>query len=103
MKDFQTRAKPQSKMIYSWFFLIILMLILGMFVRSAYASFTKKQTADIQKEKYQDERKTLQEKKESLERKIQNLKSDRGLEEELRKRFNVVKEGETLIRIIDEQ
>ncbi len=103
MKDFQTRAQTKSNILYSWFFLCILLIILGLFVKSAYASFIKKNTANIQQQKYQERFEDLSQKKENLEEKIQNLKSERGKEEEFRKRFNVVKEGETMIRIINEK
>jgi cell division protein FtsB len=103
MKDFQTRAQPKSKIMYSWLFIVFLAIILLMFARSAYFSFNKKQTADAQKEKYEQQLNDLEDKKTNLEDKIENLTSERGMEEELRKRFNVVKEGETMIRIIDKK
>ena len=77
--------------------------IFGLFVRSAYASFIKKRNADLQREQYQERFEALEEKKADLEAKIERLETDRGREDELRTRFNVVKEGETVIRIIEEE
>lgn len=101
MKDFRTRKKRKQPFYYSWFFLVVLVLVLGLFVKSAYASFVKKQAADIEKHKYEQKLNELIDKKEYLESKIQHLKTNRGKEEALRSRFNVTKEGETIIKIIE--
>ena len=45
----------------------------------------------------------FQSKKENLEEKIESLKTDRGIEAELRGRFNITKEGETMIRVIENE
>lgn len=101
MKDFRTRTESRRPFYHSWIFLTVLVMVLGLFVRSAYASFAKKKTADIQQEYYQEKVDDLEGKKNNLEEKIQNLKTERGREEEYRKRFNVVKEGEYMIRIVE--
>lgn len=101
MKDFKTRKSSKTPFYHSWFFIIVLGLVLGLFVKSAYASFNKKKTADLEKEKYQEKLIDLKNKKENLENKINHLKTERGIEEELRKRFNVTKEGEKIIKIIE--
>lgn len=103
MKDFRTRKSTVKPFYHSWFFLIVLVLVLGFFVKSAYASFTKKRNADIEKDKYELKLNNLQDKKLNLEQKIEHLKTDRGIEEELRKRFNVTKEGEQIIKIIEKK
>ncbi|MFT6361244.1 MAG: cell division protein FtsB [Candidatus Paceibacteria bacterium] len=74
-----------------------------LFIRSAYSSFQKKQHADLEREKYQQRLDTLKEKKTDLESKIEKLETDRGKEDEFRTRFNIAKEGETVIRIIEEE
>ncbi|MCI5051398.1 MAG: septum formation initiator family protein [Candidatus Pacebacteria bacterium] len=101
MKDYRTRKQRKNPFYHSWVFLFVLVLVLGLFVRSAYASFSKKRTADLEREKYQTRFDELVEKKELLEEKIEHLKTERGIEEELRKRFNVTKEGEKIIKIIE--
>ena len=103
MKDFRTRKSSKSPFHHSWFFLIIMVLVLGLFVKSAYASFSKKRTADLEKDKYEQKLNDLRETKNNLELKINHLKTERGKEEELRKRFDVTKEGEQIIKIIEEK
>ena len=102
MAGYQTRTSKRP-FYHSWFFLVLLAIIFGLFVRSAYASFIKKRNADLQREQYQERFEALEEKKADLEAKIERLETDRGREDELRTRFNVVKEGETVIRIIEEE
>jgi len=100
MSRHQTR-KEHRKFYHSWFFLLPLVFVLGLFVRGAYASFEKKQQASAEQEKYEQKVLDLEIKKKDLEEKIERLETERGKEEELRKRFNVVQEGETMIRIVE--
>ena len=93
----------QRPFYHSWFFLVPLALVFSLFVRSAYASFVKKQHADIERERYEEQLSDLERKKADLQAKIEHLETDRGLEDELRTRFDVVREGETVIRIIEEE
>ena len=102
MKAFHSSIEPKKQsFFYSWFFIAFLFFLLGVFIRSTYASFQKKKIAENEQLEYQAHLQDLSEKKENLENKIHILETDRGLEEEFRKRFNVVKEGETMIRIVD--
>lgn len=101
MKDYRTRTKKKSNILHSWFFILALGFLLGIFIKSTYATFNKKSQATIEKERYEQQLQKLESKKDNLVNKIENLKTDRGKEEEYRKRFNVVKEGETMIRIIE--
>jgi cell division protein FtsB len=102
MNDFRTRKNNTKPWTHSWAFLFVLVVILGFFARSAYESFAKKRNADRERIKYEERFNELVQKKKDLENRINNLKTDRGVEEELRKRFNIVKPGETLIRIIED-
>jgi cell division protein FtsB len=72
-------------------------------LKSAYSSFSKKRNTTLEKDKYELLLNNLEEKKLHLENKIEHLKTDRGIEEELRKRFNITREGEQIIKIIENQ
>ena len=97
------RTRKKRPFIYSWVFLIFLGFILGISLRAAFASFSKKKHADIERDKYELRKEDILEKKENLEGKIEALKTDRGIEAELRSRFNITKEGETMIRVIENE
>lgn len=49
------------------------------------------------------EKNELMERKEALSDKLGRLSSDSGMDEEIRRRFGVAKEGEKVIVIVDEQ
>ncbi len=102
MREIHSSVQPQKpSFFYSWLFIALLFFLLGVFARGTYASFLKKKTAEQEEYEFQKHLQDLQNKKENLEHKIQKLETDRGLEEEFRRRFNVVKEGETMIRIVE--
>ena len=102
MKDFQTRIKNKTRFIHSCFFLFILLVIFIFLVKSVYSSFSKRNRAETERLKYQEQLNELKNKKMDYKSKIESLKTNRGVEEELRNSFNVVKKGETMIRIIEE-
>mgnify|MGYP001473710519 CR=1 FL=1 len=102
MKDYRTRKTPKRNLLHSWIFILFLGFLLGVFIKSTYASFLKKNQAELEKERYSQRLEELEAKRHDLETKIENLNTERGREEEFRKRFNVVKEGETMIRIVEE-
>jgi len=45
----------------------------------------------------------LEERKEALERNIETLSTDRGVEQEIRNKFEVSKEGERVIVLVDKK
>ena len=95
-------TRPKSRAIHSWYVLVPLAIIFGLFAKGAYTSFVKKRQADIEKDRYQERLDDLEATRTDLEAKIDKLETQRGREDEFRSRYNVVKEGETMIRIIDE-
>jgi len=101
MNEFRTRIESPGSFMYSWFSLAILCIILILSVRGTYTSFAKKHTSSLEEKKFEKKLSELKDKKKKLELKINSLKTDRGLEEELRGRYNVIREGETLIRVIE--
>lgn len=102
MKDFRTRKKQKGNFLHSWVAILFLGFLLGIFIKSTYASFVKKSQAEQERVRYNERLEELQNKRDDLEAKIESLNTERGREEEFRKRFNVVKEGETMIRIVEE-
>ena len=102
--DMSRIAKRKKKRIWYHHPLLLfsLFLILIVFVRGTYTSFVKKNNSQNEYEKYHQELLELQQKKVDLEQNIEHLKTERGREEEYRERFNVVKERERVIRIIED-
>lgn len=51
----------------------------------------------------QQERQTLLERKDSLEQRVEYLKDERGIEAEIRRNFDIAKEGEQVIIILEDE
>jgi len=78
--------------------LAVLTVLLGYWTYLAYQKMT---TTGQQLEAVQEDRQRLVERKGVLTEKFNDLQTVRGQEAEIRKRFNVVKEGENMVVIID--
>ncbi len=83
--------------------LVVLFFILIFFSYSMIDLIKKeKETSEI-KELTLDEINTLEEKKTSLSNDILKLKTEEGREEIIREKYPVVKEGEKMVTIVDEE
>jgi cell division protein FtsB len=77
---------------------IILMLVISLFIANgAWNMYQKSKTSLNNKEATEQELSELQQRKDSLSEDINNLSTDRGIEEEIRERFMVAKEGENVV------
>lgn len=85
------------------FFLGLLVVVLTVLIHSTYSSFLKRKEAQQAYASYKEEFNRLQAKKLELEAEIKDLSTPRGREEEYRQRYNVVRDGEQLIRIVESQ
>lgn len=102
MLDFQ-RKKKIRKTLYSPFvlvFLFIIMIILSSGVFGVYKK-AKLSKANLEREKKELEKLAMREK--ILASSIDYLKTDQGVEDEIRTKFRAVKDGEKVVVIIDEQ
>ena len=98
-----TRRKRKQSWYHNPLFLFVLLILLVVFSRSVYFSFIKKNKAHQEYVQYEQRHTELEQKREQLNIDIEMLKSDRGREEEYRERYNAVREGEKVIRIIEEE
>lgn len=70
-------------------------------LRNVWDVYKKNELARINKEQAINKLDNLKNKKQVLESEIERLGTDRGVEEELRKRFQVIKPGEQVMIIVD--
>lgn len=101
MRGFK-RPKKQQVM-HSVGALFMLLVLLVLVTISAIKMGMKTQKVKEAKERQQEELTELLEQEEQLQADVSYFSSERGLEEEIRERFPVVKEGEELILIIDQE
>ncbi len=100
MFDFQ-KKKRIRKIIYSPFFLILLGIVFFLIVKGVWNIY-KKNTLSLENLKQeQTERDKLVSRQANLAASIDYLKTDQGIESEIRSKFRAVKEGESVTVIID--
>lgn len=102
MREFSQKRKMWKK-IYSIPVLILLLVILFFVLKGTWIIFMKSSYSHKQKIAVEAELIALQERKNSIEKKIQRLNTETGVEEEIRSKYDVAKEGEKLIVIVDEE
>lgn len=102
MREFSQKRKMWKK-IYSIPVLILLLVVLFFVLKGTWIIFMKSSYSHKQKIAVEAELIALQERKNSIEKKIQRLNTETGVEEEIRSKYDVAKEGEKLIVIVDEE
>jgi len=88
---------------YSPLSLIILFLILFFVVKGFFGVYQKYSFSKDELLKSESELQLLKDKKEKIDHKIQNLETETGIEQEIRSKFDVAKEGEKLIVIVEDE
>ena len=72
----------------------------------AWSAFTRYQIASEMAERrdqVEQEAEVLRERKDDLESEVQYLSDERGIEAEMRRQFDVAKEGEKVVVIVDDE
>ncbi len=102
MLEFQKKKKIK-KILYSPIVLIILALLVVFLIKGAWSVYKKESLSmqNLEKERIELEKLLLREK--SLASSLDYLKTDQGIESEIRSKFRAVKEGEKVAVIVDEQ
>jgi cell division protein FtsB len=101
MFDFHEKRKIR-KVLYSWFSIAGMFLVGGFVAFSAYGRYEVERDMAEKLVAREAELASLQHRASSLEASVLHLSDDRGIEEELRNRFDVAKEGEQVVIILDD-
>lgn len=96
MFDFHEKRKIRS-ILYSWPIIAVLVFCTGILSISVYHRYTVAHDMSIKLIAREHELEELKQQAKLLETKVEYLQNDRGIEEELRNRFDVVREGEKVI------
>jgi len=100
MLDFQQKKKLRKAM-YSKVVLLILSIVVLFLGNATWNVYQKYSDARGNEEVASIELKKLQERENDLSADIERLNTERGIEEELRKRFGVAKKGEEVMIIVE--
>ena len=102
MQEF-IKKKKKKNIIYSWPVLVILFLILGYSIKANLNIYEKVKKSEQKKEISENQLQELKNRQVQIEKDVQRLNSNIGQEEELRNRFNLVKDQEKVFIIVDEK
>lgn len=94
--------KTFRRYIYSKTFLVLLLVVIVVVSRAVYDVYTKAQTAAAFRAEAEKTLAEMRKREAYFAGEIDRLKSDMGIEEEIRKKFRVAKEGEKVIILKDE-
>jgi hypothetical protein len=97
------KKKKITEYLYSKPSIFILGIITVFLAFAVYARFSVERLMEARKLETQLERQELIERKLQLEERVEYLSGDRGIEEEIRKHFDVAKEGEQVVIIVDKE
>ena len=100
MIDFQQKRKFK-KIIYSKIFFLILLILVIFLGRATYDIYKKYKISSDDYSVTKKDYDSLKVREDMLQSEIDRLKTDYGIEEEIRSKFNVAKPGETVVTVID--
>lgn len=83
--------------------LVLLMVAIVAMLVSVYDRYRIEREMANRWEQREVEQKSLEERKQELERRVDYLKDERGVEAEIRKNLDVVREGEQVVVIVDNE
>ena len=101
MLDFYQKRKLKS-IANSPLTLVVVLLICVPVGMSVYERYTVEREMAERREEMEADRQELLERKESLEERVEYLEDERGIESEIRRNFDVAKEGEQVVIILEE-
>ncbi len=100
MKDFKRRRSLKRLLKKPWI-IGILAVIFFFLARAAFGVYKSEQISQQELENARRQEQELSDREAFLQSQIQKFGSERGLEEELRTKFPVVKEGEKMVIIVE--
>lgn len=90
-----------KRLLYSKPAILLLAVLVFMMGSAVWDAYGKEQIAREKRDLSVGEKERLLERKESLESELTRLSDERGLEEEIRHKFDAVKEGEEIIVLVN--
>ncbi len=100
MKEFQERAKTRRKK-RSKLVLLLMLAIFVLLVKGAFSAYAKESESRVEVERSLREKEALDRRYQVMSEQSDELKSDVGIESEIRNKFDVAKPGEGVIVIVD--
>jgi cell division protein FtsB len=102
MSNFYRKRKIQQ-LVYSRGAIVLLLIPVGFIGYAAMNAYSKSEESGLRREAVEQELGAVEERQRALVADIELLDSDRGKEEALRERYQVGREGEQIIVLIDDE
>ncbi len=102
MREFSQKRKMRRFML-STPVLVFLFIVLFFIMKGSFGVYQKYSLSKNRLENSQADLAVLEEKKENIENKIEKIQTDTGIEKEVRSKFDVAREGEKLIIIVEDE
>ncbi|MFC1733185.1 septum formation initiator family protein [candidate division KSB1 bacterium] len=100
MFDFYERRKIKQ-WLYSWPFLVVLVVVSVFLTHGVWGVYQQEHITRINKNQRLTHLEELEIREKALQKEINRLSTERGIEEEIRQKFEVAKEGERVIVIVE--
>lgn len=97
------KKKKYYKILYSRITLLLLMILIVVFLKATWNVYKKDKITRDNLNNAQEELNGIKGRETFLIEEIEKTKTEKGIEQEIRSKFNVVKEGEKVIMIVDEK
>ena len=101
MQEFQHKRKIKNKL-YSKTVIVILFFLLIYFIWDVIGAYSRKKESDRILQKINSDYQALVFRSQNIKTSIDRLNTPNGVEEEIKQKFNVVKEGEKVAVIVDD-
>lgn len=98
--EFQEKRKVK-KFMYSKVTLVVLVILTVLILKAVWSVYQKQQFTKDNLNKTASDYNNLKEREERLSREINWLKTENGIEQEIREKYGLVKPGEEVIVIVD--
>ncbi len=101
MREFQHKRKVK-KILYSWPVCLLLLVVVVLLIKPVWNVYWKKVESEKNIETVNQELVALKDREVQLSSQMNALNSDTGTEQEIRSKFNVAKEGEKMVIMVDQ-
>ncbi|HEY1037241.1 MAG TPA: septum formation initiator family protein [Candidatus Paceibacterota bacterium] len=102
MREFQQRNRTRKRL-YSKTVLLVLFIFVLLVARGVVSVYFKERESRVEMERANEQRAELQARYDRIKDRSDHLQSDAGIEAEIRSKFDVIKEGEGVIVIVDKE
>ncbi len=102
MREFQEKQKIRKR-VYSRTSIIALLILCILIAKGLAGVYEKEKASRIEVERLTKQKREVEEKLSMVSTQVDRLKTDTGIEYEIRNKFDVVKDGEEVIVVVDKE